>query len=84
MEQGMLMSIPHHQALPFKQYGTPIAQTMRAMSEQFRTDRLVEAEESAAKLPVLLSLPMMLLIFPCIYIIILGPAIVNILQNFHK
>jgi len=67
-----------------EQYGTPIAQTMRAMSEQLRLDRLVEAEESAAKLPVLLSLPMMMLIFPCIYIIILGPAIVNILQNFNR
>lgn len=64
-----------------EQYGTPIAQTMRTMSEQFRLDRLVEAEEAAAKLPVLLSLPMMTLIFPCIYIIILGPAIINVMYN---
>lgn len=67
-----------------EQYGTPIAQTMRTMSEQFRLDRLVEAEEAAAKLPVLLSLPMMTLIFPCIYIIILGPAIINVMYNFNS
>lgn len=62
-----------------EQYGTPIAQTMRALSEQFREDRLVMAEERAAKLPVLLTLPMMIFIFPCIYIFILGPAIIHII-----
>ncbi|MBY0292904.1 MAG: type II secretion system F family protein [Alphaproteobacteria bacterium] len=66
-----------------EQYGTPIAQTMRIIAEQFRQDRLVEAEEKAVKLPVLMSLPMMLLIFPCIYIAILGPAIIQVLATFH-
>lgn len=65
-----------------EQFGTPIAQTMRTLSEQFRQHRLLEAEERAAKLPTLLSLPMMLFIFPCIYIVILGPAIINILDIF--
>jgi len=65
-----------------EQYGTPVAQTMRTIAEQFRQDRLIEAEERAAKLPVLLTLPMMLFIFPCVYIVILGPAIINILGNF--
>lgn len=63
-----------------EQYGTPIAQTMRVVSEQFRKDRLVEAEERAARLPVLLALPMMTLIFPCIYIVIMGPAIIKVLD----
>ena len=66
-----------------EQYGTPIAQTMRVIAEQFRQDRLVEAEEKAVKLPVLMSLPMMLLIFPCIYIAILGPAVIQVLATFH-
>lgn len=65
-----------------EQYGTPIAQTMRVVSEQFRQDRLVTAEERAAKLPVLLSLPMMIFIFPCIYIFILGPGLINVLSTF--
>jgi len=64
-----------------EQYGTPIVQTMRAIAEQFRFDRLVEAEERAAKLPVLLTLPMMVFIFPCIYIVIIGPAIINVMQH---
>ena len=65
-----------------EQYGTPIAQTMRVIAEQFRQDRLVEAEERAAKLPALLSLPMMVFIFPCIYIVIIGPAAIKILGSF--
>lgn len=64
-----------------EQYGTPIAQAMRTIAEQFRLDRLLEAEERAAKLPVLLTLPVMLFIFPCVYIVILGPAVIGILNN---
>lgn len=66
-----------------EQYGTPIAQTMRTIAVQFREDRLVEAEERAAKLPVLLTLPMMIFIFPCIYLVILGPATIQVLNHFH-
>lgn len=68
-----------------EQYGTPIAQTMRIVAEEFRANRLVKAEEKASKLPALLSLPMMVFIFPCIYLIILGPAIINIIEQLvHK
>ena len=66
-----------------EQYGTPIAQTMRIVAEEFRANRLLKAEEKAAKLPALMSLPMMLFIFPCIYLIILGPAIINVLAHFR-
>jgi tight adherence protein C len=62
-----------------EQYGTPIGQTMRIISEEFRANRLLKAEEKAARLPALLSLPMMVFIFPCIYLIVLGPAIINII-----
>lgn len=65
-----------------EQYGTPIAETMRIVAEEFRNTRLLTAEENAAKLPALLSLPMMIFIFPCIYLIIMGPAILNILETF--
>lgn len=67
-----------------EQYGTPIAQTMRIVSEEFRMNRVLKAEEKASRLPALLSLPMMLFIFPCIYLIILGPAIINVIQHFNQ
>lgn len=67
-----------------EQYGTPIAQTMRVISEQFRQDRLILAEERANRLPVLLTIPMMTFIFPCIYVLLLGPAIISILDKLFK
>lgn len=63
-------------------YGTPIAQTMRIVAEEFRANRLLKAEERASKLPALLSLPMMIFIFPCIYIVIMGPAILEVIKRF--
>jgi tight adherence protein C len=65
-----------------EQYGTPIAQSMRIIAEEFRADRLFKAEEQAAKLPVKLTLPTMLFIFPSLYVVILGPAIINVMQTF--
>ena len=67
-----------------EQFGTPIAQTMRVVAEEFRTNRLLKAEEKASKLPAMLTLPMMLFIFPCIYLIVLGPAIISVLAHFSN
>lgn len=67
-----------------EQYGTPIAQTMRVVAEEFRANRLIKAEEKASRLPALLSLPMMVFIFPCIYLIILGPAVISVMEHFSQ
>lgn len=67
-----------------EQYGTPIAETMRRVSEQFREDRLLEAEARANKLPTLLTIPMMLFIFPCIYIFVAGPAVIKVLNLLNQ
>ncbi|HUX78869.1 MAG TPA: hypothetical protein VMW10_03850 [Alphaproteobacteria bacterium] len=45
-----------------------------------QTWSLLEAEERAAKLPALLSLPMMIFIFPCIYIVIIGLAAIKVME----
>jgi len=65
-----------------EQYGTPIGQSMKLVAEEFRSDRLLKAEERGAKIPVLLTLPMILFIFPSIYIVILGPAVVQVMEHF--
>jgi len=67
-----------------EQYGTPIAQTMRTIAEDFRDERLMNAEERAGKIPVLMTLPMILFIFPSIFIVILGPAGIRIYESFIK
>ncbi len=65
-----------------EQYGTPITQAMKLIAEEFRQDRLLKAEERAAKIPVLLTLPMILFIFPSIFIVIMGPAVIQVLEVF--
>lgn len=65
-----------------EQYGTPIAQTMRTIADEFRSERLMQAEERAGKVPVLITLPMILFIFPTLFVIILGPAAINISNAF--
>lgn len=67
-----------------ERYGTPIAQTMRTISEGFRQDRLISAEENAAKIPSKLSVLMMIFIFPCVIIIVVGPAILNVYDTMQS
>ncbi len=67
--------------LQAEQYGTPISQTMRTLAEEFRFDRLMTAEQRAAKLPVLMAGPLVLFIFPSLFVVILGPAIINVMKQ---
>ncbi len=66
-----------------ERFGTSLTDTLRVLSEEFRILRLSKAEEKAARLPVMMTVPLMLLLMPALFIIILGPAIVNI-SNTRK
>lgn len=55
------------------QLGAPIGQTLRALSEQYRAERVFMAEKLGAQAPVKMLFPMVLFIFPTIFIIIFGP-----------
>ena len=59
------------------QYGTPLGQALRSLSVEMRTELLVRFEERAARLPVLLTMPMILFILPCVFLIVGGPAAVQ-------
>jgi len=63
-------------------FGTSVAQSLRVFSDSFRTKRFQKAEEIAAKLPVKLMLPLILFIFPSLFIVILGPALIRVYQTF--
>jgi tight adherence protein C len=63
-------------------FGTNIADTLRVYSDSFRTERFQRAEERAAKMPVKLIFPLILFIFPALFIVIIGPAIISIYRNF--
>ncbi len=58
-------------------YGTPIAQALRVLSAEFREERMLKAEEKAARLPAMLTVPMILFILPPLFVVLLGPAILR-------
>jgi len=59
-------------------FGTSIAQALRVYSDALRTKRYQRAEEIAAKLPVKLMVPLILFIFPALFVTILGPAAIRV------
>lgn len=60
-----------------ERFGTSLTDTMRVLSEDFRLQRLMDAETKAARLPVLLTIPLIFLLMPSFLLIVLGPAIVR-------
>ena len=59
-------------------FGTSVAQALRVFSDSMRTKRYQRAEELAAVLPVKLVFPLILFIFPALFVAVLGPAIIRI------
>lgn len=64
------------------QLGISIKSVLKVQAENLRKDRKMRAEEKALKAPVIMLLPMVLFIFPVIFIVLLGPAILNIMDIF--
>jgi len=62
-----------------EQLGVPIAKVLQIQSQQLRIERRQRAEESAAKAPIKMMFPMVGCIFPTIFIVILGPAVVTVM-----
>lgn len=61
-------------------YGTPLAQALRVVAAELRNDALLKLEEQANRLPVLLTVPMVLFILPALFLIIGGPAFLRVLD----
>lgn len=64
-----------------EKYGTPLAQSLRVLSAEFRNARMMRAEAKAARLPVLMTLPMVLFILPPLFIVLIGPAILQVIDE---
>jgi tight adherence protein C len=62
-------------------FGTSVGQALRTFSDSLRTKRRQRAEEQAAKLAIKMVLPMVLFIFPGVFIVILGPAFISIVRD---
>jgi tight adherence protein C len=65
-------------------YGTPLAQSLRVLSHEFREERMLRAEEKAARLPAMLTVPMILFILPPLFIVLIGPAILRVIDALGK
>lgn len=63
-------------------FGTSVASALRVHSDSMRTQRYQRAEEKAVKLPVKLLFPLILFIFPSLFVIILGPALIRVFRTF--
>jgi tight adherence protein C len=67
-----------------EQFGTSIAKTLRTHSDTMRVQRIQQVEEQAAKTTIKLIFPLVLFIFPCMFIVTIGPAIIVIQEQFKN
>jgi len=65
-----------------EQFGTSIAKTLRVHGDTLRTQRVQAVEEAAAKTTIKLLFPLVLFIFPTLFVVALGPAVISIMTNF--
>ncbi len=65
-----------------ERYGTPLASALRVLSAEFRNERMMRAEEKAARLPAIMTVPLILFILPVLFVVILGPAACQISDSF--
>ncbi len=65
-----------------ERYGTPLAHSLRVLAAEFRDDRMMKAEEKAARLPAIMTVPLILFILPCLFVVLIGPAIIQVIDTF--
>lgn len=64
-------------------YGTPLSQALRSVALDLRRDRMIALEAKASKLPVMLTLPLILFIMPSLFIVLVGPAFLRLGDSLH-
>lgn len=65
-----------------EEMGVSVAKTLRIHSSTMRTKRRLRAETIAAKIPIKITGPLMLFIFPCFMVVMVGPAVISIIRTF--
>lgn len=64
-----------------EKFGTSLSETLRVMADEYRQKRMLLAEEKAARLPVLMTIPLIFCLMPAFLLIILGPAIIGFMSS---
>ncbi len=62
-------------------YGTPFSRAMRNLIAEQRSNRLMSVEEKAARLPVIMTLPLIFCIMPAVFVVLVGPAALSVFDN---
>jgi tight adherence protein C len=65
-----------------EKYGTPLASSLRVLSAEFRNERMMRAEEKAARLPAIMTVPLIVFIMPFLFVVLMGPAACQMTDNF--
>ena len=65
-----------------EKYGTPLAQSLRILARELRDERLMQAEAKAARLPATLMIPMVIFILPTLFVVLIGPGALRIIDGF--
>lgn len=64
------------------EYGSPLGEMLKELAMEARQKKMLIAEERAARIPTLLTLPLMIFILPCLFIVMLGPVISEVIKSF--
>ncbi|MDJ0894738.1 MAG: type II secretion system F family protein [Alphaproteobacteria bacterium] len=65
-----------------ERYGTPLVQALRMLANEMRNERMMRAEEKAARLPAILTIPTVLFILPALFVVVLGPGMIRAFEAF--
>ena len=65
-------------------YGTPLTQALRILAAEMRQTVLTRFEARAARIPVLLTIPMIMFILPCVFVVVAGPAAVEVMRTMNQ
>lgn len=65
-------------------YGTPLSQALRSLAADMRNERMIQFEERAGKLPAMLVLPMILFVMPCLFIVMMGQPVSQLMSSLGK
>lgn len=70
--------------LQTERFGTSLTETLRVLADEYRNTRLMIAEQKAGRLPVIITIPLVTLMLPALFMIILGPAAVKAIAAFSQ